>query len=259
MTSSAIRNLSAFFTPSLLVIPPFSSHSDILLNTVAPEFFATQQAIFSKSKAIIINQSGSSIPIEEVRKMIEQLSFGSFGGELQAVFLPHLEQASIPAQNALLKILEEPPTNTKFFITATAQEQILETILSRCEVSTWKDENKLGSDTNKMNEFDIENNDLDIENTRKLIETIRNSSARENIELAETYQSKQEAINIATNILKASHQHLQDSAKGSTQNTKMLNQLSIAKTCIESIKLLQQNVNVKLVMVECFLKIKTLS
>ena len=46
--------------------------------------------------------------------------------------IPNVEQMSGAAQNALLKILEEPPNNAGFILTTTQENLILPTIKSRC-------------------------------------------------------------------------------------------------------------------------------
>ena len=245
MSSAAIRNLQQLFTPSLVVISQIGSHCDLLLSKVVPDFFSTYQANFSQSKLIKINQTESSIGIEEVRGLQEQLSFGSWGGELQAVLLIRLDQASIPAQNALLKILEEPPAQTKFFVTTTAAESVLETVRSRCEIM--------------ILENDIQNNDFDIDSTISILDQITRNSMRESIELAESYQSKQECINILTNILKTLHGKLQKLRSNNEEGENLIGLTTASKTILTAIDQLQKNVNVKLVMVECFLKLKQLS
>lgn len=271
MRPTAIRNLQTFFTPSLVEISQISNHMELLLSGVVPDFFAANQAIFTHSKLIIINQSESNLSIEDVRKMIETLSFGSLNGEIQAVLLSHIEQASIPAQNALLKILEEPPPQIKFFLTTTSKEAVLETILSRCEV------------TSVVN--DIKNNDIDIERmgeAERVWEAIGKNSIRENIELAETYQNKQEAINILSNILKIAHLKLEEVTQNGEKRSKKVEQgegqslgtastsqqpqltaanqqaqlVAACKTVITAIGQLQQNVSVKLALVECFMKLR---
>jgi hypothetical protein len=245
MSSAAIRNLPQLFTPSLVVISQIGSQYDLLLNKVVPEFFLAYQAIFSKSKLIIINQTESSIGIEEVRGLQEQLSFGSWSGELQAVLLIRLDQASIPAQNALLKILEEPPAQTKFFVTTTAAESVLETVRSRCQIM--------------ILENDIEKYDFDTDGSISILDQISHNSMRESIELAESYQSKQECINILTNILNILHRKLQKLRSNNEDGENFIGLTTASKTVLTAIDQLQKNVNVKLVMVECFLKLKQLS
>ncbi len=51
-----------------------------------------------------------------------------------AFVLKNFENASIEAQNAFLKSLEEPPKNVFFLLLAQKKDNILDTIISRCEV-----------------------------------------------------------------------------------------------------------------------------
>lgn len=50
-----------------------------------------------------------------------------------AIVLPQSDTLSIPAQNTLLKLLEEPPKGYHFILTATAASQLLPTIVSRAQ------------------------------------------------------------------------------------------------------------------------------
>jgi DNA polymerase-3 subunit delta' len=49
-------------------------------------------------------------------------------------FLPDAHNMTREAQNALLKLLEEPPAGSMFILTATSEQSLLPTIISRCQV-----------------------------------------------------------------------------------------------------------------------------
>lgn len=247
MKSSAIRNLADYYTPILMVIPQISSHIDILLDRVVPEFFAQHQAIFNDSKIIKISQTESNISIEGVRKLLETLAYGSLNGELQAVVLPNIDLASIPAQNALLKVLEEPPAHIQFFLSTAAPDAVLETVRSRCSIAYFTS--------------DIQNNEIDAESTTNpadILDKIGKNSIRENIELAETYQNKQEAINILTTMLNFLHQKMSSDSGGTTGRVITEHYTTACKAIITTVAMLQQNVNVKLALVECFIQLNAL-
>ena len=57
-----------------------------------------------------------------------------FRGKTKAVTIDAYENITLEAQNALLKILEEPPANTIIVIITAKRELILPTIISRCKV-----------------------------------------------------------------------------------------------------------------------------
>lgn len=51
-----------------------------------------------------------------------------------AYLLKNIDEASIDALNALLKLIEEPPFNTYFILTTRNSSRVIPTIISRCEV-----------------------------------------------------------------------------------------------------------------------------
>lgn len=69
--------------------------------------------------------------IETMRKIKQRASLKPMG-ETKAIILYNADALSIPAQNALLKLLEEPPPHTMVVLTAEKEDMLLPTILSRC-------------------------------------------------------------------------------------------------------------------------------
>ena len=72
--------------------------------------------------------------IEDVRKIQKAILLKPFRGKIKAVIINAYENITLEAQNALLKILEEPPANTIIAITIAKRELVLPTIISRCKV-----------------------------------------------------------------------------------------------------------------------------
>lgn len=64
--------------------------------------------------------------VRRLRSFVHTAPFGAF-----RLVMIHLDEASVQAQNALLKILEEPPATVKFLLTASRSP--LSTIMSRCQ------------------------------------------------------------------------------------------------------------------------------
>ena len=71
------------------------------------------------------------IGISQIHELRNKLYESSFLGKNKVAFLPNLEKISIDGLNAVLKILEEPPNNTFFFLTTNFLNQIPQTIQSR--------------------------------------------------------------------------------------------------------------------------------
>ncbi|WP_225639244.1 DNA polymerase III subunit delta' [Candidatus Profftia sp. (ex Adelges kitamiensis)] len=74
----------------------------------------------------------SSLGIEPVRQIIEQIYTYTQNGEAKIIYLPLAEALTESAANALLKTLEEPPENTYFFLGTRNPANLLATLRSRC-------------------------------------------------------------------------------------------------------------------------------
>lgn len=93
-----------------------------------------------------------SIGIEAVREIQKTISLAPFQSPQKTVIIPHAELLTIEAQNALLKILEEPPAHTIIILTTENLEILLPTVRSRCTVITLN-EAKEGLSVKKTDEL----------------------------------------------------------------------------------------------------------
>lgn len=75
-----------------------------------------------------------SIGIEKVRNIHHELVLKSYTSQNRAIVIHDAEKVTLEAQNALLKILEEPPPNTYIILSIQNPNLLLPTILSRCQV-----------------------------------------------------------------------------------------------------------------------------
>jgi len=79
---------------------------------------------------ITMRDMGESLKIEQVQKLVSQLSTTS-QSNYKIVIIEDIERMTLPAANALLKTLEEPGEDTIFFLTTNAITKVLDTIKSR--------------------------------------------------------------------------------------------------------------------------------
>lgn len=77
--------------------------------------------------------------IEEVRNIQKKILLRPFRGKTKAVVIQVYENITTEAQNALLKILEEPPSNTIIIVSIQKKELLLPTIISRCKIIELKE------------------------------------------------------------------------------------------------------------------------
>lgn len=72
------------------------------------------------------------IKIEQVRALGDFMNISTHRQGLRVVVLYPAEALNMPASNALLKTLEEPPPGTVFLLASNSLDRLLPTILSRC-------------------------------------------------------------------------------------------------------------------------------
>lgn len=75
-----------------------------------------------------------SIPIEEIRNLIQRLHTRPTLGSRRVVIIDPADDLERSAANALLKALEEPPAGTYFLLVTHRPGRLLPTIRSRCRV-----------------------------------------------------------------------------------------------------------------------------
>lgn len=73
-----------------------------------------------------------NISIDQIRNIINFCSYSAFEERPKVICIFNVEDLNINSSNSLLKILEQPPANTYFFLTRNSNEIISSTILSRC-------------------------------------------------------------------------------------------------------------------------------
>jgi DNA polymerase III subunit delta' len=95
------------------------SHPDLF--TVAPEVSGKRVR-------------AAKIKIEPVRQLIYSLALKPVEAQRRVARLLNFEAANSESQNAFLKTLEEPPGNAVMLLTAERADDLLPTIVSRCEV-----------------------------------------------------------------------------------------------------------------------------
>jgi DNA polymerase-3 subunit delta' len=77
---------------------------------------------------------GAMIKVDQVRALQHSLSLSPYEARYRIALLLDFEAANANAQNALLKTLEEAPDKVILVITASSAEELLPTIVSRCEL-----------------------------------------------------------------------------------------------------------------------------
>jgi len=124
--TAALANESA----SLLISGP----SGIGLLTVANDALRSLGAVVLTvlpEKDEKVDLEKGRITVDVVRKLYEQTK--TVSQQPRVVIIDYSERMATPAQNAFLKLLEEPPQNTRFILLTHTPETLLPTIRSRTQ------------------------------------------------------------------------------------------------------------------------------
>ncbi len=126
-----------------------TSRSDYALNLCKKEnISASDTFIFDKTvnKTSDIKKITNSIGIEDIRELQKKIFLKPIESPLKAIIIQNAHLLTTEAQNAMLKILEEPPRNTLIILTSDSKETLLSTILSRCKITELSDSKILSAD-----------------------------------------------------------------------------------------------------------------
>lgn len=213
---------------------------------------------------IITEPMGATFKIEQGRELQKKVSFRHFEGKYKVMVVTGADVMTIAAANSMLKILEEPPERTIFILTAENGDNILPTILSRCQVIKFNDEVSLACPG------ESEDNETRIAEVINLVQNLSQMDYDQLLKISESWEKDREAVHI---LLESMLILFRDIAVAKltgrceiVQNRShwdMLWEASVnpdaairaAQEVEESQKLLRQNANLKLVLDVLILKL----
>ena len=92
-----------------------------------------QEITLGRSLDLIEIDAASNRGINEIRALRENVRFAPTKDAFKVFIIDEVHMLTREAFNALLKTLEEPPSNTVFILATTEVHEVPETILSRCQ------------------------------------------------------------------------------------------------------------------------------
>lgn len=93
----------------------------------------------------VVDDNVQTVGIDVIRSCISMLYTHAHQNKAKVLFIKNVESLTHHAVNALLKLLEEPPINTYFFLKTREYDRVLNTLLSRCmQWSIMPPEEKIG-------------------------------------------------------------------------------------------------------------------
>lgn len=129
--------------PDLHFVYPVATTEAVKKNATS-DLFAEQWRSFIKLNKygnlfdwysyIDIQNKQGQIGVDEASDVLKKLSLKSYEGGYKIMIIWMADKLNTEASNKLLKLLEEPPAKTVFILIAENEKNILQTILSRCQV-----------------------------------------------------------------------------------------------------------------------------
>ena len=85
-------------------------------------------------KLLGVDNKQGLIGVDEAQDIVKSLSLKSYEGGYKVMLIWMAEKMNSACANKLLKLIEEPPDKTVFILIAEDEEQIINTIKSRCQI-----------------------------------------------------------------------------------------------------------------------------
>jgi DNA polymerase-3 subunit delta' len=90
--------------------------------------------LFDWYKLLGVDNKQGQIGVDEALDIVKSLSLKSYEGGYKVMIIWMAEKMNTACANKLLKLIEEPPNKTIFILIAEDEEQIINTIRSRCQI-----------------------------------------------------------------------------------------------------------------------------
>lgn len=231
MQGGRIMDWIMFRLTQLYVFPAGYSAPE-QLQYIASISDASTTAVLQSADFLNVNlsedaKSFEALPIASVRQLQLEVISAPLTQPYRIILIGNLELASLPAQQALLKLLEEPPAHVQMIVTTTQKHALLETILSRCKVITPTQLHSAQSEEQLPLEL------LNVINTYPE-QTLTFHQA---FELSEKYKERAQALHFVSMLLQTLHQH---------PNYPSPIFLEWITCCLETAQQLEANVNTRL-------------
>lgn len=129
--------------PDLHFVYPTVATEDIKTKPKSIDFigdwraFVTQNpygSLFDWYTVLGVNNKQGEIRVDDAQEILKTLSLKSYEGGYKIMIVWMADKMNTPASNKLLKLLEEPPEKTIFILITEQEEDLIQTIRSRCQV-----------------------------------------------------------------------------------------------------------------------------
>ena len=95
-------------------------------------------SLFDWYSLLQIQNKQGEIRVDDAQEILKTLALKSYEGGYKIMIIWMAEKMNSAASNKLLKLLEEPPEKTLFILIAENEEEIIQTIRSRCQIINFR-------------------------------------------------------------------------------------------------------------------------
>lgn len=129
--------------PDLHFVFPVASNAQVKKHPSSDLFLGEWRSFVAKNlygdlfdwyQHIGIENKQGQIGVDEAESIVKKLSLKAFEGDHKVLIIWMAERMNGATANKLLKLIEEPPEKTIFILITEDENQILDTIKSRCQV-----------------------------------------------------------------------------------------------------------------------------
>ena len=172
-----------------------------------------------KEKVVSLGARLLEFPLAKVSDVRELGGFTKLKvSEKTVILIKDFDKATVEAQNAFLKALEEPQENLSYILTAHDIDEVLATIASRCEVT------EIGG------EYRVEGEE------KKKAEKFINYKVGEKLQVISYITKREEAIGFLENVIVVGHENM----------VKNSEEYQLVDEAVKTLKNLEANGNVSL-------------
>lgn len=134
---------NSFSHPDLHFIFPTVSTSDVKTKPKSIDFVKDWRqfiienpygSLFDWYNLLEVANKQGEIRVDDAQEILKSLALKSFEGGYKIAIVWMAEKMNVASSNKLLKLLEEPPEKTLFILISENEEDIIQTIRSRCQV-----------------------------------------------------------------------------------------------------------------------------
>jgi len=129
--------------PDLHFIYPTVTTEDVKSKPKSIDFIAEWRSFLAENpygslfdwyRTLGVNNKQGEIRVDDAQEILKSLALKSYEGGYKITIIWMAEKMNIAASNKLLKLLEEPSDKTLFLLIAENEEDLIQTIRSRCQV-----------------------------------------------------------------------------------------------------------------------------